>query len=199
MLVVAGTTNVSTDIRAMTAAGAALTGKVAADFTIWYRRDAAKEAIVLSDLTALTDAHSDGGVLEIGDGWYRLDLPDLATAVGVNRVAVGGSVDGGVVVSAPISLLGAVASVTGDVGGKVLGGGSGTITGTGARAVDASGNNLATAASITTIDTLLDSMAPVIIGTSSGSPDGTEVFVYGGVTVTSTVDDDGNRSSVVIS
>jgi hypothetical protein len=56
----------------------------------------------------------------------------------------------------------------------------------------------ATAAAVATIDTLLDNMAPVIIGTSSGSPDGTEVFVYGGVTVTSTVDDDGNRATVVI-
>jgi hypothetical protein len=46
---------------------------------------------------------------------------------------------------------GAVASVTGDVGGKVLGGGSGTITGVGARAYDGSGNAIATAANQTTI------------------------------------------------
>lgn len=40
---------------------------------------------------------------------------------------------------------GAVASVTGDVGGKVLGGGASAITGTGARVVDASGNDVAPA------------------------------------------------------
>jgi hypothetical protein len=40
---------------------------------------------------------------------------------------------------------GPVASVTGDVGGKLLGGGAGVITGTGTRAVDASGNNIAPA------------------------------------------------------
>jgi hypothetical protein len=39
-----------------------------------------------------------------------------------------------------------VAGVSGDIAGKVLGGGSGTITGTGVRAVDASGNAIAPAA-----------------------------------------------------
>lgn len=56
----------------------------------------------------------------------------------------------------------------------------------------------ATQTSVDAIDTLLDSMAPVIIGTVTGAGTGTEVFVHAGVTVTSTVDDDGNRSSVVI-
>lgn len=97
--------DVSVPIRAMTTAGAALTGKVAADFTLWYRRDGAKVAISLSDLSALTDAHSDGGMFEIGDGWYRLDLPDAICATGVDVVALGGSVAGGVVLTAPISLV----------------------------------------------------------------------------------------------
>lgn len=39
----------------------------------------------------------------------------------------------------------AAASVSGDVGGKVLGGGAGTITGTGVRAIDGSGNAIAPA------------------------------------------------------
>jgi len=104
MVVSPGTTDVSIDIRAMTSAGAALTGKVAADFTLWYRRDGAKVPISLSDLSALTDDHSDGGVKEISDGWYRLDLPDAACAAGANRVAIGGSVSGGVVLSAPIPI-----------------------------------------------------------------------------------------------
>jgi hypothetical protein len=38
-----------------------------------------------------------------------------------------------------------VAAVTGDIGGKVLGGGAGTISGTGARVVDAAGNPVAPA------------------------------------------------------
>ena len=107
------TTNVSVDLRAMTSAGAALEGKVAADFALWYRRDGAKTAIVLADLALLTTAHTDGGVKEIDDGWYRLDLPDAACATGANRALVGGTVDGGVVISAPIDL---VESVTTQLG-----------------------------------------------------------------------------------
>ncbi len=102
MLVVVGSTDVSVDVRALTVAGAALTGKVAADFSAWYRRDGAKTAIELSDLDALTDAHSDGGLKEIGDGWYRLDVPDAAFAAGANRAAIGGTVAGGVLLSAPV-------------------------------------------------------------------------------------------------
>ncbi|MFH1184726.1 MAG: hypothetical protein V1755_06760 [Chloroflexota bacterium] len=102
MQVAPGATDVSVDIRAMTAAGVALTGKVAADFTAWYRRDGAKMAIALSDLAALTTAHTNGGLKEIGDGWYRLDVPDAAFAAGANRAAIGGTVDGGVLLSAPV-------------------------------------------------------------------------------------------------
>jgi len=54
-------------------------------------------------------------------------------------------------------------------------------------------------ATITTIDTLLDRMAPALIGTVTGAGTGTEVFVYGGVTATYTVDEDGNRSEVSFS
>jgi hypothetical protein len=62
----------------------------------------------------------------------------------------------GSVTGAVGSVTGAVGSVTGDVGGKVLGGGAGTITGTGVRAVDASGNAIATAAALDTVDNFLD-------------------------------------------
>jgi hypothetical protein len=104
MEITAGTTNVSVDVRLMSTLGAALTGKVAADCTAWYRRDGAKTAIALSDLALLTTAHTDGGFKEIGDGWYRLDVPDAAFATGANRVAIGGTVDGGVMLSAPVTL-----------------------------------------------------------------------------------------------
>jgi len=103
MDLVAGVTNQSTVVRAMTGTGA-LAGKLAADFTLWYRRDGGKVPISLSDLGAIDGAHSDGGIIEIDDGWYRLDLPDAAVAGGVALVSIGGSVDGGVVLSAPITL-----------------------------------------------------------------------------------------------
>jgi len=49
---------------------------------------------------------------------------------------------------------------------------------------------------IDTVDTLLDKMAPPIIGTIDDAGTGTETYVFGGVTVTYTVDEDGNRSEV---
>jgi hypothetical protein len=49
------------------------------------------------------------------------------------------------------------------------------------------------------IDTLLDKLAPRFIGTLSGAGTGTEICVYGGVTVTYTVDGSGNISNVVFS
>jgi hypothetical protein len=45
-----------------------------------------------------------------------------------------------------------IVSLTGDVAGKVLGGGASTITGTGCRAVDAAGNAIATQTTATKID-----------------------------------------------
>lgn len=104
MQFVADSTDVSTELRAVTAAGTPLEGKVAADFALWYRRDFDRVDLVLSDIADLADPHTDGGVKEIGDGWYRLDLPDAAFANGANRVAIGGSVAGGIVISAPIGI-----------------------------------------------------------------------------------------------
>lgn len=73
---------------------------------LWYRREgAAKTSITEATLSALTDAHSDGGILHIGDGYYRLDLPDAAVASGANGVVVGGTVTGMVVVGAYVPLL----------------------------------------------------------------------------------------------
>lgn len=104
MQITAGSQNVQIPVYARTTSGAALTGKVAADFTLSYRRDGANVAIALSNLTALTDAHTDGGIYEVGNGEYRLDVPDVAFAAGASNVTIGGTVDGGVVLGYPISL-----------------------------------------------------------------------------------------------
>ena len=49
---------------------------------LWYRREgAAKVSITEATLAALTTAHADGGFLHIGDGVYRLDLPDAALSL----------------------------------------------------------------------------------------------------------------------
>lgn len=66
-----------------------------------YRREGAATAnLTESDLSALTDAHSDGGILHIGGGYYRVDLPDAAVASGADGVLVFGTVTGMVVIAA---------------------------------------------------------------------------------------------------
>lgn len=73
---------------------------------LWYRREgAAKVSITEATLSALTDAHSDGGFLHIGDGEYRLDLPDAAYATGANHVDIGGTVTGMIVIGGRVRLV----------------------------------------------------------------------------------------------
>lgn len=73
-----------------------------------YRREGGLlVAISPSDLSALDDAHVDGGLLLIGNGYYRLDLPDAAVAAGATDVIVTGTATGMVVIGASHSLLAA--------------------------------------------------------------------------------------------
>jgi hypothetical protein len=104
MQVIAGKTDVSISIYARALSGAALTGKVAADFALTYRRAGANVALSLSNLASIDAAHADGGLYEVGNGEYRLDLPDAAIATGANQVSVTGTVDGGVLLGYPIQL-----------------------------------------------------------------------------------------------
>jgi hypothetical protein len=74
---------------------------------LWYRREGAtKTSITEATLAALDTAHSDGGIIHIGDGYYRLDLPDaaVASAAGVNGVMIGGTVTGMIVVGCYVPL-----------------------------------------------------------------------------------------------
>jgi hypothetical protein len=104
MQVIAGKTDVSISIYARTLSGSALTGKVAADFALTYRRAGVNVALPLSDLASIDAAHTDGGLYEVGNGEYRLDIPDAACATGANQVSVTGTVDGGVLLGYPIQL-----------------------------------------------------------------------------------------------
>jgi hypothetical protein len=71
-----------------------------------YRRElAASVAITEVTLAALTTAHSDGGFLHIGNGYYRLDLPDAACAAGATGVLVHGTVTGMVVIGCYVELV----------------------------------------------------------------------------------------------
>ncbi len=72
-----------------------------------YRREgAAVVNITEVTLASLTAAHSDGGFLEIGNGSYRLDLPDAAVASGADSVLVFGTVTGMIVLPQTIQLTG---------------------------------------------------------------------------------------------
>lgn len=73
---------------------------------LWYRRDGgAKTAITPAALSALTDAHTDGGLEHISDGYARIDLPDAAVASGANGVLVGGSATGMIAIAAYVHLV----------------------------------------------------------------------------------------------
>lgn len=105
----AGTTDVSVVIRIIDAGDGTPETGVAFDtggIDLWYRREgAASTDITEATLSALTDAHSDGGILHINDGLYRLDLPDAACAASAAGVQIGGTVTGMVVLAPYIELV----------------------------------------------------------------------------------------------
>jgi len=71
-----------------------------------YRREGeAVVSITEATLALLTTAHADGGFLEIGHGYYRLDVPDAAFAAGASSVSIQGTVTGMVVLPQTIQLV----------------------------------------------------------------------------------------------
>jgi len=104
----AGQTDVSVTIRIVDSTdGTPETGVVfnTSGLDIQYRREtAASVAITEVTLAALTTAHTDGGFLHIGNGYYRVDLPDAACAAGVAGCLVHGTCTGMVVLGCYIHL-----------------------------------------------------------------------------------------------
>lgn len=111
-----GSTDVSVVLRIIDSTdGTPETGVVfnTAGIDLEYRREGATSTdITEATLSALSDAHSDGGFLHIGNGYYRLDLPDAACASGVAGVLIHGTVTGMVVIGAYIHLGPDVSDVT---------------------------------------------------------------------------------------
>ena len=74
--------------------GALLTGVTITDLDLYYIRVEDDEDVTLSAkadftaLTALTDAHTDNKAIEIGLGYYRIDIPDAAFATGVTTGSI---------------------------------------------------------------------------------------------------------------
>jgi hypothetical protein len=89
-----------------TTTGEGATGLVAADMDIrYYRHGAAAVALTESDLAAIGTAHTDGGVKEIGLGFYRVDAPDAALATGVDRVKLFGVATGAIMEPLSVALV----------------------------------------------------------------------------------------------
>lgn len=107
----AGSTDVSVLLRIIDSSdGTPETGVVynTSGIDLKYRREGATvTSITEAELStpAVDDAHTDGGFIHIGDGYYRLDLPDAACAAGVTGVLVHGTVTGMVVLGCYIQLV----------------------------------------------------------------------------------------------
>lgn len=107
---------------------------------LWYRKGATAALVGLTEstLAATTTAHTDGGLIHVDDGVYRLDLPDAAVPTAEHEVttfggtATGYVILGGAIIGKPVevvsgslvaaSVSGAVGSVTGAVGSVGAGG-----------------------------------------------------------------------------
>ncbi len=112
----AGSTDVSVVIRIVDSTdGSPETGVTAATagLALEYRREGATStAITEADLTNLNDAHSDGGMKHIGNGYYRLDLPDAACASSSAGCLVHGTATSMVVIGCYIDLTQTPADLT---------------------------------------------------------------------------------------
>lgn len=99
--IVKGSTDQSTVVRIIDSTdGTPETGvtSATAGLDLQYRREgAAAVALTESDLATVDAAHADGGMIHIGAGYYRVDLPDAAIATGANGVLVFGTVTGMIV------------------------------------------------------------------------------------------------------
>lgn len=78
-----------------------------------YWRHGPNSVVSLTEVTqTVNGAHTDGGFVSLGDGLYRLDLPDAAIASGTTAVEVFGAVTGGNVIAGTVELSPPVTTVT---------------------------------------------------------------------------------------
>lgn len=159
---------------------------------LWYRREGATKTSITEAVLAtpaLDDAHADGGFLEIGNGYYRLDLPDAAFATGANYVDVGGTVTGMVVKGGRVRLTdwdietavatlgGGATSLDVDANGRVR-----IVDGTGAGELDTSAGTVSlSAATETQIDDILTDTGTTLPASISGLNDPTAAQVASAV------------------
>jgi hypothetical protein len=103
----AGAIDQSVRIRILDSTGNPITTVVAgAALTLEYERHLSASVVITDTaLASLTTAHTDNGFLHVGNGYYRLDLPDAACAVGSPFVLIHGSSTGNVVIGELIELV----------------------------------------------------------------------------------------------
>lgn len=113
-----GSTDVSVTVRFIDSAdGTPETGvdHATTGIDMKYRRTgAAAVDITEASLAALTSAHADGGMEQIGQGYVRLDLPDAAVASGAAECLVFGTATGMVCIGCVIQLEAATNSIYSD-------------------------------------------------------------------------------------
>lgn len=94
-----------------------------------YWRHGANSVVDITEVTqTVSGAHTDGGFVHLGNGYYRLDLPDAAVAAGATAVEVMGTVPDMIVIGGTVQLSPPVnvvsfggTAVTGrDIGASVL-------------------------------------------------------------------------------
>jgi hypothetical protein len=94
-----------------------------------YWRHGANSVTDITEVTqTVSGAHTDGGFVSLGNGYYRLDLPDAAVASGATAVEVMGTVTGMIVIGGTVQLsppmnvvsFGGTAVTGRDIGASVL-------------------------------------------------------------------------------
>ena len=112
-----GTTDVSIYIRIIDSSVGTPEQSVSvaqAGMDLEYRRTGASTVDLTEVTVSIAGSHADGGFCHVGNGYYRVDLPDAACAAGVADCLVLGSVTDMIVIGAMIQLGGAIASVKAD-------------------------------------------------------------------------------------
>ena len=105
--IIIGSIDQSVNVRILTeASGTPHTSVTTSAVTLWYRREGGSvTSITPVALGAPSSVHEDGGFIHISDGYYRVDPPDAAWAIGSNGVMIGGGASGAVMVGAYVPLL----------------------------------------------------------------------------------------------
>lgn len=114
-ILLAGATDTTIDVQIVDDTGLPVIGLAAAQWpTVKYSKGTGADATIsLSDLSALTDAHSDGGVYERGEGVYRLDLPDAVASAACPKVTVRGETTDKRVIAPALQVVSATQGLSG--------------------------------------------------------------------------------------